>query len=73
MLVEKKISSKINYEVLRGLETSEVSKPVAPVLMPVTPVAENLAHAEHEFLVPRVPTRKGGRKRCGTFIYVKCT
>ena len=56
MLVEKKISSKINYDVLRDLETSQSSTPVTPVIEPVLPLKQ-------EFLTPRVPTRTGGRKR----------
>ena len=59
MLVEKKISSKINYEVLRGLETSQSSKPAAPVI----PVSEPVLPLKQEFITPRVPTRTGGRKR----------
>lgn len=59
MLVEKKISSKINYEVLRDLETSQSNKPTTPV----TPVTEPVLQVKQEFLAPRVPTRTGGRKR----------
>ena len=59
MLVEKRISSKINYEVLRDLETSQSNRPSTPV----TPVAEPVLPPKQEFLVPRVPTRTGGRKR----------
>ena len=59
MLVEKKISSKINYEVLRDLETSQSSRPKAPV----NPVSEPVKQPKQEFLTPRVPTRTGGRKR----------
>ena len=59
MLVEKRISSKINYEVLRDLETSQSSMPSTPV----TPVPEPVLPVKQEFLTPRVPTRKGGRKR----------
>jgi len=59
MLVEKKISSKINYEVLRGLETSQSSRPTTPV----TPVPKPVLPLKQEFIMPRVPTRTGGRKR----------
>lgn len=59
MLVEKRISSKINYEVLRDLETSQSNRPSTPV----TPVSEPVLPPKQEFLVPRVPTRTGGRKR----------
>ncbi|XP_074630402.1 transcription factor IIIB 90 kDa subunit-like isoform X2 [Acropora palmata] len=60
MLVEKKISSKINYEVLRDLESSQTNKPTAPVQ---TVVEEPVLLPKQEFLTPRVPTRRGGRKR----------
>ncbi|XP_067030715.1 transcription factor IIIB 90 kDa subunit-like isoform X2 [Acropora muricata] len=60
MLVEKKISSKINYEVLRDLESSQTNKPTAPVQ---TVVKEPVLLPKQEFLTPRVPTRRGGRKR----------
>lgn len=59
MLVEKRISSKINYEVLRDLETSQLSMPNTPVTSTPKPVVQ----LKQEFLTPRVPTRKGGRKR----------
>lgn len=59
MLVEKRISLKINYEVLRDLETSQSSKPA----LPDKPAAEPVIPAKREFLTPRVPTRTGGRKR----------
>ena len=59
MLVEKRISLKINYEVLRDLETSQSSKPA----LPDKPAAEPVIQAKQEFLTPRVPTRTGGRKR----------
>lgn len=59
MLVEKRISLKINYEVLRDLETSQSSKPT----LPDKPAAEPVIPAKQEFLTPRVPTRTGGRKR----------
>lgn len=59
MLVEKRISSKINYEVLRDLETSQLSMPSTPVTSTPKPVLQ----LKQEFLTPRVPTRKGGRKR----------
>lgn len=59
MLVEKKISSKINYEVLRDLETSQSSRPSTPV----TPVPKPVLPLKQEFITPRVPTRTGGRKR----------
>lgn len=59
MLVEKRISLKINYEVLRDLETSQSSKPS----LPDKPAAEPVIQAKQEFLTPRVPTRTGGRKR----------
>lgn len=59
MLVEKKISSKINYEVLRDLETSQCSRPTTPV----TPVPKPVLQLKQEFITPRVPTRTGGRKR----------
>ena len=66
MLVEKKISSKINYEVLRGLETSEAPKPAEFASVPAAAAAVPETKTEHEFLIPRVPTRRGGRKRyCG--------
>ena len=61
MLVEKRISLKINYEVLRDLETSQSSKPS----LPDKPAAEPVIQAKQEFLTPRVPTRTGGRKRLG--------
>ena len=61
MLVEKRISLKINYEVLRDLETSQSSKPA----LPDKPAAEPVIQAKQEFLTPRVPTRTGGRKRLG--------
>ena len=59
MLVEKRISSKINYEVLRDLETSQLSMPSTPVTSTPKPVLQ----LKQEFLTPRVPARKGGRKR----------
>lgn len=59
MLVEKRISSKINYEVLRDLETSQLSMPSTPVTSTPKPVLQ----LKQEFFTPRVPTRKGGRKR----------
>ena len=59
MLVEKKISSKINYEVLRGLETIQSIKSSQPVTL----VPQPAPFAKQEFLVPRVPTRIGGKKR----------
>lgn len=68
MLVEKKISSKINYEVLRDLETSQSTKPDEPV-NPVTPIQldpppKQKPNAEPgQFLVPEVPARKGALKR----------
>ena len=61
MLVEKRISLKINYEVLRDLETSQSNKPA----LPDKPAAEPVIPAKQEFLTPRVPTRTGGRKRLG--------
>lgn len=63
MLVEKKISSKINYEVLRGLETSQLSvkKPETP--LPLTSTPAPAVCEVPEFRVPAVPTRRGVRKR----------
>ncbi|XP_068730710.1 transcription factor IIIB 90 kDa subunit-like isoform X1 [Montipora capricornis] len=60
MLVEKKISSKINYEVLRDLETSQTNKPRKPQQ---TPIIEPVLPPKQEFVTPLVPTRRGGRKR----------
>ena len=60
MLVEKKISSKINYEVLRDLETSQTNKPSKPQQ---TPIIEPVLPPKQEFVTPLVPTRRGGRKR----------
>ncbi|XP_031570218.1 transcription factor IIIB 90 kDa subunit-like [Actinia tenebrosa] len=64
MLVEKKISRKINYEVLRDLETSQSTKPAEPAkpdepVEPVTPTHSN----DDGFLVPKVPPRSEGKKR----------
>ena len=66
MLVEKKISSKINYEVLRDLETSQSSKPTTPV----TPIPKPVLPLKQEFITPRVPTRTGGRKRLVSSGYI---
>ena len=66
MLVEKKISSKINYEVLRDLETSQSSRPTTPV----TPVPKPVLPLKQEFIMPRVPTRTGGRKRLVSNDYI---
>ena len=73
MLVEKKISTKINYEVLRDLETSQLTKPDEPVNpVPVLtldppPVSstprQRLGVTGNEFLVPEVPSRKAAQKR----------
>lgn len=69
MLVEKKISSKINYEVLRDLETSQLSikeeKPVNPVLQldPPPSSPRRSLSTGNEFLVPEVPAKKGQIKR----------
>ncbi|KAK3751451.1 hypothetical protein QZH41_000748 [Actinostola sp. cb2023] len=72
MLVEKKISSKINYEVLRDLETSQSTKPDEPVnpvptlLLdppPFTSTPKQRRSPETEFLVPEVPARKPAQKR----------
>lgn len=68
MLVEKKISSKINYEVLRDLETSQSIKqeePVIPIQLDPPPMATSTPRlTPGQFLVPEVPAfRKGATKR----------
>ena len=65
--MEKKISSKINYEVLRGLETSQLSNKKSESELPLTstPAYEpsEVVRQTPEFRVPAVPTRRGVRKR----------
>ena len=66
MLAEKKISSKINYEVLRGLETSQLSvrKPEPEIPLTSTPApaaAHQVTDQVPELRVPAVPTRRGSR------------
>ena len=73
MLVEKKISSKINYEVLRDLETSQSSKPEEPPFSPfpaiqldpppLTSTPKPRPDVTGDFLVPEIPPRKGTQKR----------
>jgi len=69
MLVEKRISSKINYEVLRDLETSqsvteEPVNPLPPIQLDPPPMAstprQRRMSGTGQFLVPEVPAAKKG-------------
>ncbi|XP_028409719.1 transcription factor IIIB 90 kDa subunit-like [Dendronephthya gigantea] len=67
MLIEKKISHKINYDVLRNLnKENELEKPTE--CEPITPSSEPVVSNLIQTVQPSIPVRYTGRKRDKSFL-----